>query len=209
MKLVQKRFLKGSREFEIADDMVEVRIRKLGKSEKLTVPLAILKPEPVANGPFVEFRSRVNGEPLLTLLPDNPDRDRFGAFVDELERRARAAYAEFTGLRTAARSTGLAANSFEEPPDIGAPGNRPVGKNRKPVRPDSIDSSIRMLRQHLHDEQIGGLLDALQALRADPDNESHLDRLVQAFEELGPRQGAVLTYAPYIGILLSDDPFGF
>ena len=34
-----------------------------------------------------------------------------------------------------------------------------------------------------------------------------LDRLAQAFDDLGPRQGAVLTYAPYVGLLLSDDPF--
>ena len=35
-----------------------------------------------------------------------------------------------------------------------------------------------------------------------------MPRLVKAFDALGPRQGAVLTYAPYIGILLSYDPSG-
>jgi hypothetical protein len=53
------------------------------------------------------------------------------------------------------------------------------------------------------------VLAALRALRTEPENESFFAQLVKAFDDLGPRQGAVLTYAPYIGILLSDDPFGY
>lgn len=33
------------------------------------------------------------------------------------------------------------------------------------------------------------------------------DQLSRTFNELGIMQGAVLTYAPYIGILLADDQF--
>ena len=51
------------------------------------------------------------------------------------------------------------------------------------------------------------MLSALRDIKADPENESCLTRLTSAFDDLGPRQGAVLTYAPYVGILLSDDPF--
>ena len=79
----------------------------------------------------------------------------------------------------------------------------------KPVSVESIDSSIQMLEQYLDAEEIRPLLTALEALKAEPENESLFAQLVTAFDDLGPRQGAVLTYAPYIGILLSDDPFGF
>jgi hypothetical protein len=64
-----------------------------------------------------------------------------------------------------------------------------------------------MLQQYLDAEQIRALLDALRALKAEPESESHFAQLVNAFDELGPQQGAVLTYAPYINVLLSDDPF--
>jgi hypothetical protein len=66
-----------------------------------------------------------------------------------------------------------------------------------------------MLKQHLDVEEIKPLLTALEALRDDPENESCLDQLVKSFDDLGPRQGAVLTYAPYVSVLLSDDPFGY
>ena len=36
MKLIQKDLLKGTREFEIVDDVVNVRIKKPFKEEKLT-----------------------------------------------------------------------------------------------------------------------------------------------------------------------------
>jgi hypothetical protein len=209
MKLVQRRFLKGSREFEILEDNVHVRIKTLRKEEKLTVSLAILNPEPVVNSPFLEFHSRVKCGPLLSLFLDNPDLEAFNAFVDELKQRAREEYSKFTGLRSGSRAEGLAANSYEEPPDFDEPGNHRTRKNRKPIRAESIDSSIRMLEKHLEGDEIEPLLAALQALKLEPNNESHLGQLVNAFDDLGPQQGAVLTYAPYIGILLSDDPFEY
>ena len=82
----------------------------------------------------------------------------------------------------------------------------------KAVNVDSIETSIEMLEQYLDAEDIEHiepLLAALSALVAEPDSESRFAELAAAFEQVGPRQGAVITYAPYIGILLSDDPFDF
>ena len=77
----------------------------------------------------------------------------------------------------------------------------------KSVSVASIDSSIQMLQQYLDADEIQSLLSALQALKAEPESQSRYLQLVAAFEEMDSRQGAVLTYAPYVGILLSDDPF--
>lgn len=206
MKLVQKRFLKGSREFEILEDSVQVRISSLRRVEKLTVSLAIINPVPVVNEQFLEFHSRVNADPLLELFMEVPNASTFNAFVDELKRRAQQEYNKFSGLRTGAAVEGLAANSYEEPPAFDEPGRHRPAQKKKPVRRDSIESSIRMLEQHLERDNIEELLAALQSLMADPDNEQHLLQLVNAFNDLGPQQGAVLTYAPYVGILLSDNP---
>ena len=57
------------------------------------------------------------------------------------------------------------------------------------------------------EKKIQAFLTALETLRDDPASETHMSRLVEEFEALGPTQGAVLTFAPYISILLSDDPF--
>lgn len=207
MKLVQKRFLKGSREFEILEDTVRVRIKTARRQDSLTVMLAVLNPEPVVNEPYLEFHSRVNGGPLLSLFLDKPDSASFDAFVDALKLRAREEYITFAGLKAGSGPEGPGANSYEEPPQVGEP-----EKNRKinrPVNAASIDSSIDMLEQHLDSEEIRPLLRALEALKAEPENESRLGELVNAFDDLGSRQGAVLTYAPYITVLLSDDPFGY
>jgi len=209
MKLVQKRFLKGSREFEIVDDAVNVRIRTPFKEEKLTVVLTILNPEPVVNEPFLEFHSRVKCGPLLSLLLDKPNTEEFKTFVNELKRRAREEYNAFAGLKSRSRTEGLAANVYEEPPDFDEPAIDRSGKTGKPISITSVDSAIQMLKRHLNAEEIESLLIALEALKEDPENESCFDQLVKAFNDMGPRQGAVLTYAPYVGILLSDDPFGY
>ena len=209
MKLIQKHFLKGSREFEIADDVINVRIKTPFKEEKLTVDLSILNPEPAVNGPFLEFHSRVKCGPLLSLSIDKPDSQKFNAFVDELKQRARQEYNAFAGLKSGSLPEGMAANVFEEPPEFDESEQVRIEKMVKPVRVADIDIAIQMLEQHLDWEEIKPMLTALEALKEDPENESCFDQLVKAFDDLGPLQGAVLTYAPYVSILLSDDPFSY
>jgi len=209
MKLVQKQFLKGSREFEIEDDVVNFRIKSPLKEEKMTVDLSILNPEPSVNEPFLEFHSRVKCGPLLSLLIDKPNAQEFNAFVEELKRRARQEYNSFAGLKAGSLPEGMAANVFEGPPEFDESEQVRIETKVKPVRVADIDIAIQMLERHLDAEEIKPLLTALEALKAEPENESCFAQLVKAFDDLGPRQGAVLTYAPYVSILLSDDPFGF
>ena len=206
MKLVQKQFLKGSREFELVDDVISFRIKSALKEEKLTVDLSILNPEPVVNAPFLEFHSRVQCGPLLSLWIDKPNSKEFNAFVDELKKRARKEYNAFAGLKSGSHPEGLNGNVYQEPPEFGEP-----QKKRKPgnVVPQRIDETIQMLKQHLDGEDVEAVVTALEALKAEPENEASFGQLLKAFDDLGPRQGAVLTYAPYISILLADDPFGF
>jgi hypothetical protein len=208
MKLVQKQFLKGSREFEMTDDVVNLRIKSPLSEEKLTVSLSILNPEPVVNGSMLEFHSRVKCGPLLSLLIDKPNAREFNAFVDELRQRAQREYNAFAGLRAGSSPEGLAGNVYEEPPEFDEPGKNRAENKPKSIRIADVDTSIQMLEQYLDNEEVETLVGALKALRKDPQNESCFARLVRAFDELGPLQGAVLTYAPYVGILLSDDSFG-
>lgn len=207
MKLIQKQFLKGKREFEIADDVVNVRYKTPFKEEKLTVMLTILNPEPVVNKPWLEFHSRVKCDPLLSLLIDKPNAEDFNGFVNELKQRARQEYNAFAGLKAGSLPEAMSANVFDEPPDFEESGKRQTGKKMKPVSVANIDNAMQMLVQYLESDEITPLLNAMEALKEDPQNESHLTHLVKAFDDLGPRQGAVLTYAPYISLLLSDDPF--
>lgn len=205
IKLVQKQFLKCRRVFEIVDDAINVRIKTLFKEENITVVLSALNPDPVVNGPFLEFHSRVQGGPTLSLLLDKPDTEEFNTFVNELKRRAREEFNAFAGLKAGSIPGGLAGNVYEEPPEFDSTAKKPNGK---PVNVEDVDIAIQMLNQYLDAEDIKPLLTALEALKEDPENESCFSQLVEAFDNLGPRQGAVLTYAPYVNILLTDDPFG-
>ena len=83
-----------------------------------------------------------------------------------------------------------------------------MSKTYKPVNVQRIKETIELLNRHLPDEGIEPLISVLESIKADPENTSLQDRLSEVFESLGYRQGAVLTYAPYISILLADDPFG-
>jgi hypothetical protein len=205
MKLVQKQFLKGSREFEMLDDTINVRIRTPFKEEKISVVLTVLNPEPVENGPFLEFHSRVKCGPLLSLLKDKPSAGEFKTFVDELKRRAREEYIAFAGLKSGSKPEALAGNVYQEPPDFDEPAKNHPARTAKPVNVENVGSAIQMLKQYLDAEEIEALLNALEALKEDPQKESCFDQLIKAFDDLGPRQGAVLTYAPYVGVLLSEN----
>jgi hypothetical protein len=120
MKLVQKRFLKGTREFEIIDDdTLYVRIKRLLKEEKLTVSLSMLNPEPVVNGSELEFYSDYKGRPILSLLLNKPNAVEFNAFIDTLKKKIIGEDDTFASVdddSDTKQSEALARNVYEEPP---------------------------------------------------------------------------------------------
>ena len=201
-KLIQKQLFKGTQEFEIVDDAVNIHIKSPFKQdETLTVMLAVLNPEPIIGKSRLEFTSRVNNEALVSLLLAKPNAEEFNAFVNLLKQKAQEEYNEFAGLTAA--DTKLEGNVYDEPPDFEAT-DKPAGIVRKPVRVEAVEESINMLSEYIGGAEIDPLLSALKALQSEPENIEHLARLAREFDALGPAQGAVLTYAPYIGILMSD-----
>ena len=76
------------------------------------------------------------------------------------------------------------------------------------IKVADIDIALQMLKKYLNAQDINPLLSALETLRTDPQHEAHQEQVIKAFSELGPFQGAALTYAPYLNIFASDDPFG-
>ena len=65
-----------------------------------------------------------------------------------------------------------------------------------------------MLETYVNNEEVQPLITVLESLKQAPKDHSKLVEVATVFNELGSSQGAVLTYAPYIAIMLSDDPFG-
>lgn len=206
MKLTQRQFLKGIREFEIVDDVINVRIKTLFNREKSTVSLTTLDPEPVVNRQCLEFHGRDRSEPLVSLFLDNPSPEEFNAFVDTLKQRVLEEYGASGGI-DGSHPAGLDGNVYHEPPEGDTSAQIRLRGNAEFVNVARIDDAIRMLETYLAAEDIKPFLSALSALKAEPEDEARLAQVVSAFNDLGPRQGAVLTYAPYISILLSDDPF--
>jgi hypothetical protein len=205
-KLVQKSLFHGTQEFEIDGEQLHVRIKTPFKQESLTVLLSVLNPEPVIDKATLDFVSRVNGEPLVSLRLAKPDPQRFNDFVSTLKQLAAAEYNAFSGIRSGEAETApeLGGNSYDEPPEFDDDQIRPAHRQ---VNTEEVDTAIRMLETHLESGEVATLLAALQALRDAPEDYARLTDLARVFGELGASQGAVLTYAPYVGLLLSDDPF--
>ncbi len=70
-----------------------------------------------------------------------------------------------------------------------------------------IEEAIHMLNTNVKEESIKPFISILEAIKKEPENESLLAQLFDAFQNLGITQGAVLTYAPSIYDLIVDDPF--
>ncbi len=98
MKLIQKHILKGTQEFELMDDEVKVWIKAPFKSKELSVPLAILNPEPEIQGSYLHFHSRVKCGPLLSLYLNKPNKQQFDAFVDAVKAKALNEFNAFAGI---------------------------------------------------------------------------------------------------------------
>ncbi len=80
------------------DEEVLVRIKAPFKSKELSVPLAILNPEPQIEGSYLHFHSRVKCGPLLSLYRDKPNAQEFNAFVDAVKEKALKEFNTFAGL---------------------------------------------------------------------------------------------------------------
>ena len=98
MKLIQRHFLKGTREFELREDDVLVRIKSPFKQKELSVPLAILNPEPVVNKSRLDFHSRVKCGPMFSLELNRPSPDESNAFVAAVKEKASKEFNAFAGL---------------------------------------------------------------------------------------------------------------
>lgn len=75
------------------------------------------------------------------------------------------------------------------------------------IKVADIDIALQMLNTYLDTQDIKPLLSALETLKTEPQNETFQIQVIDAFNDLGIMQGAVLTYAPYLNIFVSDDPF--
>jgi len=79
--------------------------------------------------------------------------------------------------------------------------------NNENIDAEKIKTAIRLLTEYVKDPEIAPLVTVLENLKNDTLNQSLLEQLFKEFNELGIIRGAVLTYAPYVNIMLSDEPF--
>jgi len=206
MKLKQTQFLKGSREFEIVDDTLFVSIKSFFKEEKLAVDLSTLDPEPVIKGLELKFYVPNRGHSIFSLLVNNPNAEEFNRFVDTLKQTIsggdNADAAIETDISEAVREEALNRNIYEEAPVFGE--HEDTKEEFKPVIVSRLQEDITMLKSYLDENDIKPLLDSLEILLDEPDNEAAFVKMLNIFNELGFHQGPVLTYAPYVKVLVSE-----
>ena len=75
------------------------------------------------------------------------------------------------------------------------------------IDPARLELSIDQLRQFVGGQELDALIAVLESLCNAPADPLLLDRLHEEFGRLGMVQGAVLTYAPYLSVILSERLF--
>ena len=70
------------------------------------------------------------------------------------------------------------------------------------VNIERLDGNITMLKTYLDEKEITPLLLALEELKAEPESEVAMQKVMNVFNELGIMAGAVLNYATYLKVLL-------
>lgn len=186
---------------------MNVRIKTPFKEERFSVVLSILNPEYVINDSKLEFHSRVKCSPLLSFHFNKPNEKEFNAFIALLKQRAEEEYDAFIGVKPAGVPSVLSGNVAEEPPEFKDDDKIHLENMAENYNAIMIDESIKMLEKYLDSKDIASLISALKAFNNDPWNESCQKQVLKSFHQLDTTQGAVLTYAPYLITLMSNNPF--
>lgn len=200
-KLTQKHLLKGRVEFDIQDeDIIVHTLPRFGKEDTLTVRLSVLNAEPVINKSSLEFVSRVNHEALVSLALGKPNTTEFNAFVNTLKETIASEYHAFIGMSAVTQS-------HAEPPEFRESSTTDIIKTKQ-VKAKDLAIAIQMIETYIKDDDAQPLLAALKELKQAPEDQAKLVQVATVFNSM-ENQGAVLTYAPYVSIMLSDDPLEF
>ncbi len=206
-RITQKRLFRGSQTLEVVDAELKIRMLSPFRKEAVSsIPLSVLNPEPILSTATVSFVSRASGQALVKLAIGKPDQRTFNEFVNTLKARILAASDPVAS--TTDQAPPFHGNVQDAPPEL-ADDNQPIrARIRQAVKPAELEVAIDMLKKHLEDEHFGAFIACLEDLKQDPADETRLEEVARRFDGLGIGQGAVLTYAPYLGFLLSDNPFG-
>ncbi len=205
-KLIQKHLLHGRQEFELQDDLIKVKVNSLiaGRKE-FDVVLAMINPEPIINKPWLDFHSRVKCRPLLSLYLNKPTPEEFNNFVNTLKQRAQEEYNVVSGLNVGTKTTVTDDFGQKKLKSSSVSPSTDSIKDKR-INVEEVKNAISLLETYVNNDDTHALIAALKSLNHAPEDHSKLIEVGTAFNKLGSSQGAVLTYAPYISILLSEHP---
>lgn len=168
--------------------------------------MSTIDPEPVVNDSEMVFYNPHKGRAVFSLLLNKPNTEAFNLFVDALKQQINGELdMDDVGMVSPEKvQSALAWNVHEEPPEFDEPEEQREGTGFRPVNAERLAMDIEMLKAYLEEDDIRSLLESIDALMATPDSEAAFKNVLDAFNQLGITQGAVLTYAPYLKVLLSE-----